>query len=192
MIEVGTQLAIPGCVFRFNSQSLCLALTFGLAACQGAEDFDSEPERDAPQGFVEAVDVAQFDITAPELDSEMHTACARPSSYWIAHNAYAAGLNSHPWPLSEDTMACDLSVYEWVTSDPTSDPFAALAREWTVANLNIMMGAPVPASTALNLAGAGDLLEECDAPIDDMIKFRRFTTHLTHYNNGRGGAPACQ
>lgn len=123
--------------------------------------------------------------------------CTLTQGYWKTHNKYATnpGLQV-PWPDdSEDKIICGDTWYDWSQMRTKNFAWRKLFEQWLAAQLNVLSGTCIPASTNVTLYEAFALLNQCDLLIQvsdsNSEAYKEMASILDRYNTGLDGPGHC-
>ena len=112
--------------------------------------------------------------------------CTYTQGYWKTHNKYANQYHKRiDWPLSEDTMLCDITYYQNLKTAPKGSSFLILAHQYIAAILNVANGAENSVSAELEMAKQ---ILDCSGISKDVLLISKT---LDDYNNGLIGPGHC-
>jgi hypothetical protein len=118
--------------------------------------------------------------------------CTRTQGYWRNHNVYAEQPNNQiPWPISEDTIGCGDTWYNWLWVEPQGDAWVIVAHQWVAAQLNWGSGAPVTPEVEQAIYDGGAFLSACSVSEEDRAAALEVAALLDAYNNGEAGVASC-
>jgi hypothetical protein len=174
-------------VFTILALASACATEGDTAAFRGDEHESSGTDTGGDTGEMKTSgeDTHGKDVGDEAGDTGEGGACPRTQGYWKNWNIHADQEHRQiAWPISEDTVGCEQTWYDWLWTPPQGDAWIILAHQWIAASLNEAAGVDVPDDVSDALGTAAALLDDCSIADEDRETAIATSELLDAFNNG--------